>query len=107
MIPEQNDASPLATETAATHAPAGASASPRPRRPPPIKKKLPEHLKGKHLTDDKSIEPLLVSLRTTSRVINQCPATVAKLIKEGKLEAVRIGSRVMVKYPSLKRLAGL
>jgi excisionase family DNA binding protein len=50
----------------------------------------------------------LATVQTTAKYLgNISDKTVYRLIEDGKLEAVRIGARVMVKTPSAMKLAGV
>ena len=52
------------------------------------------------------IEQLAVKVRTAAKVMDVSESTVRKLIREGKLEAVEVGSDKRVTGKSIKALLG-
>jgi len=46
-------------------------------------------------------QPLIVPVKTASRLLSVCERTVWDLIREGLLPSVRIGSRVLVVYQDI------
>ena len=51
--------------------------------------------------------PLLVSIREARRQIGVGHTQIYKMINDGRLETVRIGNRRLIRYDSLRRLAGV
>lgn len=49
-------------------------------------------------------EPTTISIKETKKESGLSHTTVYKLIKEGKLQTVKVGRRHLVVYASLKRL---
>jgi excisionase family DNA binding protein len=54
----------------------------------------------------KSIEPLSVSILTAREVSGLGNTKLYELIKTGRLESTRVGSKRLVNYASLKKLVG-
>lgn len=48
-----------------------------------------------------TIQPLTVSVKTTSILLSICERTVWDLIRDGSLPSIRIGSRVLVVYQDI------
>jgi excisionase family DNA binding protein len=49
-------------------------------------------------------EPITVTVLETARLTGFCRAKVWKLIKTGELESVKVGSRRLIKYASIRQL---
>ncbi len=50
------------------------------------------------------MEPVACSVDDAARSIGVCRATIYNWIKEGRIEAARVGGRRLVKIESVKRL---
>jgi excisionase family DNA binding protein len=50
------------------------------------------------------MEPLLASISETAKALNQGRTTVYAMIADGRLEAVKLGRRRLVKIESIRRL---
>lgn len=51
------------------------------------------------------ITPLFITIEDTKRVLNLCHGTVYKLLREGKITAVKHGSKTLVRYESVRDYA--
>jgi len=51
-----------------------------------------------------AVEPLTISIQSTTAVLNLGRTSVFRLIREQKLEVVRIGRRTLVKTQSIRDL---
>jgi excisionase family DNA binding protein len=61
-------------------------------------------LKVSHKEND--MEPIFCSIADAGKAIGVSRATVYNWIAEGRIEAVRVGGRRLVKIESIRRLAG-
>jgi hypothetical protein len=59
--------------------------------------------RGKRLSDG-AAKPLTVTVNTTCALTGLGPTKIWTLIKEGRLDVVRLDGRTLVKFPSLERL---
>jgi excisionase family DNA binding protein len=55
-------------------------------------------------TSSGSIEPLTVTVADARKISGLSNTTVYKLIGEGKLQVVKIGTRTLITYASVKKL---
>jgi excisionase family DNA binding protein len=54
----------------------------------------------------KATEPLLISKRTAATLLGISIGTLDRLVRQGKLRAIRIGRRVLFKRASLENFTG-
>jgi excisionase family DNA binding protein len=52
-------------------------------------------------------EPLAVSIKTAQNLTDLGSTKLYELIKTGELETVKVGTKRLIKYPSVKRLMGV
>jgi excisionase family DNA binding protein len=60
--------------------------------------------KGRSADAASRLEPLTVTIATARQISGLSNTTVYKLIKEGKLDTIKIGVRTLIPYASLKAL---
>jgi len=51
------------------------------------------------------VEPLLLSVKQTTAALSVGNTTVYALIKSGELETIKVGTKRLIKYESIKRVA--
>lgn len=51
-----------------------------------------------------SIEPLFVTMKTGSRITGLGPTKLYEMLGLGAIESIKVGSRRLIKYESLKKL---
>jgi len=56
---------------------------------------------------ERGLEPLTVRIATAARITGLSRSRIYELIQSGDLETVKVGRATLVKYHSLKALAGL
>ena len=52
------------------------------------------------------MEPIALSINDTAKVLSLGRTSIYALIREGRLETIKLGSRTLVKMASVRRLLG-